>query len=435
MNSTSFNLTFLFLLNIKTSKNIRMIMNILRAASIILTGSFLAVIFFCARPVVATPDQGRHWVGTWGTSPQLTEPKNLPPRPGLTSNTLRQIVQVSMGGEKLRIRFSNAFGTSPVTINSAQVARSAGGSAIQTNSEVTLAFQGKPFVTIPMGESVLSDAFDFDLAPLSDLTVTIHFDGTSGAVTGHPGSRMTSYLQAGDAVSAVDLPTAARTQHWYILDGIDVEAENSSAATVTLGDSITDGRGSGTDKNDRWPDNLARRLQADKNTAGVSVLNEGIGGNCVLHGGLGPTALSRFDRDVLSQSGVRWLMVLEGVNDIGGSRSPEASASVATNLIAAYEQMIDKAHAGKIQVYGATITPFGGSFYDSPAHEAARQTVNHWIRTSGRFDAVIDFDAAIRNPQNFSHLLPAADSGDHLHPNETGYRMMADAINLKLFGK
>src|SRR5579862_2537704 len=177
--------------------------NILRAASIIRTASCLAVILFCARPVLAAPDQGGHWVGTWGTSPQLTEPRNLPPRPGLTSNTLRQIVQVSIGGEKLRVRFSNAFGTSSVAIRSAQVARSAGGSAIQTNSEMVLAFQGKPSVTIPAGESVLSDAFDFDLAPLSDLTVTIHFDDTSEAVTGHPGSRTTSYLQAGDAVSAV----------------------------------------------------------------------------------------------------------------------------------------------------------------------------------------------------------------------------------------
>ena len=229
---------------------------------------------------------------------------------------------MSIGGKKLRVRFSNAFGTDPVTMSSVHLALSAGGSAIQTDSDQALMFQGKPSVTIPAGESVVSDPFDFDLAPLSDLAVTIDFGDTSAAVTGHPGSRSTSYLQSGDAVSAADLPAAARTQHWYILTGIDVEADNSSAAIVTLGDSITDGRGSGTDKNDRWPDDLARRLQADKNTANIAVLNEGIGGNCVLRGGLGPTALSRFDRDVLSQSGVRWLIVLEGVNDIGGSREP-----------------------------------------------------------------------------------------------------------------
>jgi len=381
------------------------------------------------QPIVGAADLDSRWVGTWGASPQLTEPRNLPPPPGLTSNTLRQIVQVSIGGEKLRLRFSNAFGTNPVTMNSVQLALSAGGSAIKTNSDLALTFQGKPSMTIPAGESVLSDTFDFDLTPLSDLAVTIGFGGTSGAVTGHPGSRSTSYLQSGDAVSAVDLPMAAQTQHWYILTGIDVETDKSSAAIVTLGDSITDGRGSGTDKNDRWPDELARRLQADKTLADIAVLNEGIGGNCVLRGGLGPTALSRFDRDVLSQSGVRWLIVLEGVNDIGGSRDP----SVATNLIAAYDKMIEQAHARNLRVYGATITPFGGSFYDNPGHETARETVNNWIRTSGKFDAVIDFDAAIRDPQNPTHLLPAADSSDHLHPNEAGYKIMAGAIDLKLF--
>jgi lysophospholipase L1-like esterase len=401
----------------------------------VLTDLVLAANFFCARPAVATPDPGGHWVGTWGASPQLTETRNLPPPPGLTSNTLRQIVQVSIGGETLRVRFSNAFGTEPVTMSSVHLARSMGGSTIKTSSDKVLTFQGKPSVTIPTGKSVVSDPFDFDLAPLSDLAVTIDFGAASAAVTGHPGSRTTSYLQAGDWVTAPDLPNAAKTGHWYILEGIDVLAGNSSGAIITLGDSITDGRGSGTDRNDRWPDNLARRLQADTNTASIAVLNEGIGGNCVLRGGLGPTALSRFERDGLSQNGVCWIIVLEGVNDIGGSHSPEASASVATNLIAAYEQIIDQAHARKLRVYGATITPFGGSFYDSPAHEAARRRVNHWIRTSGRFDAVIDFDAAMRDPQEPSRLLVVADSGDHLHPNEVGYGMMADSINLKLFEK
>lgn len=376
-------------------------------------------------------EKGGPWVGTWGTSPQLTETRNLPPAPGLTSNTLRQIVQVSIGGNKLRAKFSNAFGTNPVTMSSIHLALSTGGSTIKTGSDRALTFQGKPSVTIPAGEIVVSDPLDFDLAPLSDVAVTIDFGDTSAAVTGHPGSRSTSYLQPGDSVSEVELPTAAQTQHWYILTGMDVEANHPSAAIVTLGDSITDGRGSGTDKNDRWPDDLARRLQSDKNTADIAVLNEGIGGNCVLRGGLGPTVVSRFDRDVLSPSGVRWLIVLEGVNDIGGSHD----ASVATNLIVAYGQIIDQAHARRLRVYGATILPFGRSFYDSPAHEAARETVNQWIRTSDKFDAVIDFDAVMRDPQNPSHLLPAADSGDHLHPNEAGYEIMADAIDLKLFSK
>ncbi|HUA67935.1 MAG TPA: SGNH/GDSL hydrolase family protein [Candidatus Saccharimonadales bacterium] len=375
--------------------------------------------------------QDDHWVGTWGNSPQLVERRNLPPPPGLTGNTLRQIVQVSIGGKKLRVRFSNAFGTEPVTMRSVHLALSAGGSAIQTDTDTALTFSGKPSVTIPAGKSVLSDPFDFDLAPLSDLAVTINFGSTSAAVMGHPGSRTTSYVQAGDSVSAPDLPKASTTQHWYILTAIDVEANPSSAAIVALGDSITDGRGSGTDKNDRWPDDLARCLQANAKTSDIAVLNEGIGGNCVLHGGLGPTALSRFNRDVLDQSGVRWLIVFEGVNDIGGSRG--TNSQVAQKLIAAYQKFIDQAHERNIRVYGATITPFGGSFYDSAAHEAARQIVNDWIRTSGKFDAVIDFDAVIRDPQRPLHLLPAADSGDHLHPNERGYKMMADAINLKLF--
>ena len=372
---------------------------------------------------------GAGWVGTWGTSQQLTESRNLPPAPGLADNTLRQVVQVSIGGEKLRVRFSNEFGTNPVTMISVHLALSAGGGAIETDTDKALTFQGTPSVTIPAGESILSDTFDFHLAPLSKLAVTISFGGTSGAVTGHPGSRSTSYLQLGDAVTAANLPDAITTQHWYILNGVDAQAEHPGGAIVALGDSITDGRGSGTDKNDRWPDDLAHRLQANPNTMDIAILNEGIGGNCVLHGGLGPTALSRFNRDVLSQSDVRWLIILEGINDIGGSND----ASVATNLITAYENFIEQAHAHHIQVYGATILPFGKSFYDSPTHETARETVNDWIRTAGKFDGVIDFDAVMRDPQNPSQLQSVADSGDHLHPNETGYKMMADAIDLKLF--
>jgi lysophospholipase L1-like esterase len=372
----------------------------------------------------------KHWVGTWGTSPQLTEPQNLPPAPGLMGNTLRQVVHVSVGGKKLRVRFSNAFGTSAMTMSDAHIALSSGGSAIKTESDRALMFDGKRGVTILPGESILSDTFAFDLPPLSDIAVTVHFDAMSGAVTGHPGSRTTSYLQTGDSVSAADLPAAVKTMHWYVLNDIDVEVEKSAATVAVLGDSITDGRGSGTDKNDRWPDDLANRLQASNETKLVGVLNEGIGGNCVLGGGLGPPALSRLDRDILSQSGVRWLIVLEGVNDIGGS-----DGDVAPTLISAFGKIIEQASAKSIRVYGATILPFGGSSYFSLAHEAARQTVNDWIRASGKFDAVIDFDAATRDPQNPTRLVPPADSGDHLHPNEAGYKMMADAIDLNLFIK
>lgn len=404
----------------------------LDAKTLIIKSTSLFVFIFAVISVATdSRAQDNHWVGTWGCSPQLTERRNLPPPPGLTSNTLRQIVQVSIGGKRLRVHFSNAFGTSPVTINAAHIALSAGDSAIKTDSDEALTFNGKPSVTILPGESILSDDFDFDLAPLSDVAVTIYFGDTSHDVTGHPGSRTTSYLQTGGSVSAADLPAATKTEHWYMLTGIDVEAKDSSAAIVTLGDSITDGRGSGTDKNDRWPDDLARRLQADKDTADIAVLNEGIGGNCVLRGGLGPTARSRFDRDVLDQNGARWLIVFEGVNDIGGSRG--TNSPVAQNLIAAFQKFIDQAHAKNIRVYGATITPFGRSFYDSPAHEAAREEVNHWIRTSGKFDAVIDFDAAVRDPDHPNRLLPTVDSGDHLHPNEAGYKIMAGAIDLKLF--
>jgi lysophospholipase L1-like esterase len=380
-----------------------------------------------------TPAPDGEWVGTWGTAPQLVEPANLPPEPGLGGNTLRQEVQVSIGGERLRARLSNEFGTAPVTINAAHVALSAGGGAIDPATGRALTFRGNSSVTIPPGTAVTSDPFALSLQPLSRLAISLHFGETSPDVTGHPGSRTTSYLQRGNAVAAAVLPETVPTDRWYIITGLDVVAESGSAAVVTLGNSITDGRGSGTNRHNRWPDELARRLHADARTAGVGVLNMGIGGNCVLRNCLGPAALDRFERDVLGQSGARWLIVLHGVNDIGQAGGAAGAAAVAQELIAAYERMIDRATARGLRVYGATILPFGGSFYDAPEREAARQSVNQWIRTSGRFHAVIDTDAALRDPANPSRLRPAADSGDHLHPNETGYRMIAEAIDLTHF--
>jgi lysophospholipase L1-like esterase len=256
-------------------------------------------------------------------------------------------------------------------------------------------------------------------------------------VTGHPGSRTTSYLQAGEATSAPDLPAAVRVDHWYYVNGIDVTADRAVGAVAILGDSITDGRGSTTNGNDRWPDNLARRLQARPETARVAVLNHGIGGNRLLRDGLGPNALARLDRDVLAQPGVRWLIVLEGINDIGtrvAARAKGEPAATAEDIVAAYEQIIARAQARGVRVYGATILPFeGASNYFTPDGEADRQKVNHWIRTSGRFDAVIDFDAATRDPQKPERLAPAVDGGDHLHPSAAGYRVMAEAVDLALF--
>jgi lysophospholipase L1-like esterase len=383
-------------------------------------------------------DSDAQWVGTWASSPQLGDPGNAPPAPGFADSTLRQIVHVSIGGDQIRVRFSNAFGVTPLVISSAHVALGAGGSAIKPESDKSLTFANQPSVTIPAGALVYSDPVDFALAPLSDLVVTIHAAAAPNGITTHPGSRETSYLASGDLVSAATLPAPAQTDHWYFLNGIDVLARRAAATVVTLGDSITDGRGSTTNGNGRWPDDLARRLVANKSTANIGVLNEGIGGNRILHDGLGPNALARFDRDVLAQDGVRWLIVLEGVNDIGTAATAAThneTPATAQDIIAAYEQIILRAHAHGIRAIGATITPFGDSFYSTPATEAIRQAVNTWIRTSGKFDAVIDFDAALRDPNNPTHLLPAADSGDHLHPADAGYKMMADAIDLALFGK
>lgn len=402
---------------------------------------FMALVAVKPAPAgTGTDAGGAQWVCTWATSPQLIEDANLPPAPGLGDATLRQNVHVSIGGKTLRLRFSNAFGTTALTLVSARVARAAGGSAIQTATDRALTFHGRPGVTIPEGALIVSDPVNFDLPPLSDLAVSIYVRGAPATVTGHPGSRTTSFLQTGDAVSAADLATAVRVEHWYFLSGVDVLSDSTAGAAAVLGDSITDGRGSTTDKNDRWPDVLARRLQSAKATAHVAVLNHGIGGNRLLRDGLGPNALARLDRDVLAQPGVRWLIVLEGINDIGtasGSREKGDPAATADDIILAYEQIIERAHAHGIRVYGGTIMPFEGftySNYYTPKGEADRQQVNSWIRTSGRFDAVIDFDGATRDPEHPSRLSPAADGGDHLHPSVAGYRIMADAVDLALFG-
>ena len=372
------------------------------------------------------------WVGTWSTAPQLVEPHNNPPEPGLSNNTIRQIVRVSIGGKDIRLRFSNEFSKSPVTMKTVQMAVFTGGNSIDSTTIKTLKFDNKEEVTMNPGKAIISDAFSFNLKPRMDIAITIYFGETSADITGHPGSRTTSYILTGDKTSSTNFKDAIKTDHWYVINGIDVLASNASAIAI-IGNSITDGRGSGTNKQNRWPDILSERLLKNQNTKNIGVLNMGIGGNAVLKGGLGPTALDRFQRDVLSQHGVKWLIILEGVNDLGGTPNAEAANKVAIGLIAAYEKMIDLAHAKNIKVYGATILPITKSFYYKDYREVARNTINDWIRNSGKFDAVIDFDKAMRDPNEPSTLLPDLHTGDFLHPNEAGYVKMGEAVDLSLF--
>jgi lysophospholipase L1-like esterase len=413
---------------------------IIRVASKFIRRAAVVLIAFTAGAMIATDAQPAHWVGTWGCGPQLTEPGNLPPMP-LANSTLRQFVHVTIGGNHLRVLFSNAYGTNSVMMNSVHVALasgagSGGSGTINTATDKALAFHGSLAAVIPPGEAIWSDPLEFNLPALTNLAITIYFGNISAtAITGHPGSRTTSFIIASNFVSAASLPDAKKTAHWHIITGVDVLADASGKAVVALGDSITDGRGSTTDGNNRWPDDLAARLLANSTTTNVAVINMGIGGNGVF-GGLGPSANARFDRDVLNQSGVRWLIIFEGVNDIGGARG-ERVVTLATNLIAAYTQFADKAHAKNLRVYGATVTPFGGNGYFSVEHEAIRKRINAWIRTNSIYDGVIDFDAAVRDPADPAKLkaeyFPGLNANDGLHLNPAGYRAMADAIDLNLF--
>ncbi|MDT0341496.1 SGNH/GDSL hydrolase family protein [Streptomyces litchfieldiae] len=389
------------------------------------------------------------WVHTWAAMPQLTEPHNMPPPPFteenavLVDSTLRQTVRVTTGGERIRLRFSNAFGGTALPITEVSVALPldgrAGAAAIEADTARPVTFHGESSVTVPVGAQMVSDPLRFPVEPGTILSVTIYLaEGqASRNITSHPGSRTTSHLLRGNHVADAELPGATPTDHWYFLSGVEALSAGGTAAAAFLGDSLTDGRGSTTNGNNRWPDQLHARLQNSPATRDVAVLNQAAGGNRVLNDGLGPNVLARLDRDVLAHSGVSWLVVFEGINDIGTAPATrEDQERVAADLIAAYDQIITRAHAQNIRVYGATLLPFGNNTgYDDPDghREAARQTVNEWIRTSGHFDAVIDFDRVTRDPAAPDQLRPDIHDGDWLHLNPEGYRLLAEAVPTRLF--
>lgn len=390
----------------------------------------------------AGPSQ--RWVASWGTSEQIPEPQNALPPADLQDATLRQIVHLSVGGDTLRVHLSNAFGTDALHLTSVHISQpqAADSPAINASTDRALTFNGAADVTIPPGAEYVSDPISFSVPPLSNLAISIHFGEPPARETGHPGSRATSYYVHGDAVSAANFNSPGKVEHWYQIAEVDVLTGAPADAVVALGDSITDGHASTTNGNDRWTDVLAARLQASPSTRSIGVVNAGIGGNHLLTDGLGPNALARFDRDVLAASGVRWLIVFEGVNDLGGltirGEVPAADhAALVQRILGAYQQMILRAHAHGIRVIGATITPFSGSAYyhPGPATEADRQAINHWIRADGHFDAVVDFDEVVRDPNHPDRLLAAFDCGDHLHPSPTGYKAIGDSIPLSLFAQ
>jgi lysophospholipase L1-like esterase len=398
----------------------------------------LATAATCAAQTLSTPV----WVATWGASQQIPEPQNALPADELRDTTVRQIFHLSVGGPVLRVHLSNAFGTEALHFTSVHIARplAADSSSIDPATDRALTFDGAGDVTVPPGAEYLSDPIPFPVAALSDVAVSFHLDEPPSRETGHPGSRATSYYVHGDAVGAATLAGAAKVDHWYQIGGIDVEAAPGAASIVALGDSITDGHGATTNGNDRWTDVLARRLQQAPATRNIGVSNQGIGGNHLLTDGLGPNVLARFDRDVLAPAGVRWLIVFEGVNDLGGlarggEATPAAHAALVERILGAYRQIVARAHAHGIQVMGATITPYTGSdyYHPGPADEADRQAVNAWIRAAGHFDAVFDFDQVVRDPAQPDRILPAYDCGDHLHPSPAGYKAMGEAIPLSLF--
>ncbi len=396
--------------------------------------------------VLTTHAAGPHWVATWGTAPapQLSDEAEMRTANLVYANqTLREIVHTSIGGDTVRVRLSNAYGKQTVEIGAAHIALRGKDSAIAAGSDRILTFGGRPSVSIPADALVLSDPVKLNVPAAADLAISIFLPKQATGAGIHYAAQQTSYIGTGDVSAAVSIPNATNITSWVFLTAVEVQAPESAAAVVTFGDSITDGARSTLDANHRWPNTLAARLLARHGGPKLGVVDAGIGGNRILHDAssnvrFGVNGLARFDRDVLAQAGVKYVIVLEGINDLGhaGSSAPASETVSAEDLIAGLKQMIERAHEHGIKIFGATLTPFEGTpspGYFTPEKEAKRKAVNEWIRNGQAFDGVIDFEKAVRDPQHPDHILAAYDSGDHLHPADAGYKAMGEAVDLSLF--
>jgi lysophospholipase L1-like esterase len=396
-----------------------------------------AGLLFVAQAGVAADN----WVAAWGTAQQLMKPeRTIPsaqtPPAKLERQTVRMVARPTLGGSRLRVSLSNSFGYGPVRIQAAQVAAALGGGAIAPGSAQSLTFGGRSWVVLPPGARITSDALAFEVRAQGDLAISLYVDADSGPTTSHPIGLRGAWLAPGNQIASAQLADAQQFRSYLWLDGIDVSAAPRAAAIIAFGDSITDGFSTTPDADTPWPSILARRLQASRATAPRAVINMGISGNRVLREGAGSSGLARFDRDVLSRPGARWVLLLLGINDIGFSAIPGLPASekaTAEDIISGYQMLVARARLHGLSIIGATLTPFEGVNTYSAAGEQMRQTINQWIRSSGQFDAVVDFDLATRDPAHPAKLRADFDSGDHIHPNDAGNRAMAEAVDLRLF--